>query len=138
MKRIPALAITGLALAGLVLPAPALAADVPPQPTNLERTSNLSTKDPRVTESVMRLAEGLGVPSSQVHVYSYNEGYWSNGGGGCPQPGMMYTMALRYGHQLVLEVDGNLYLANGSEQGYCSTPSWAFYRGPKRDTTFPA
>lgn len=139
MKRTPALVLTGLAVAGLTIPStPALAVEVPPQPTNLERTSNLSTKDPRLTESVLQLAEGLGVPASQVHVYRYNEGYWSNGASGCPQPGYMYTMALRYGHELVLEVDGNLYLANGSEKGYCSTPSWDFHPSPKMDTTFPA
>lgn len=78
-----------------------------------------------VRAAVAAEAERRGVEVSEVTVAGYADVTWSDGSLGCPEPGMMYTQALVPGHQLVLEVDGELasyHAAQGRDFTYCASP----------------
>lgn len=78
-----------------------------------------------VQAAVAAEAQRRGVDASAVTVAGYAEVTWSDGSLGCPQPGMMYTQALVPGHQLILEVDGELasyHSARDKPFSYCASP----------------
>jgi hypothetical protein len=78
-----------------------------------------------VRAAVAAEAQRRGVEASRVKIAGYADVTWSDGSIGCPEPGMMYTQALVPGHQLVLEVDGELasyHAAEGRDFAYCASP----------------
>lgn len=78
-----------------------------------------------VQEAVAAEAKRRDVPVDEVEVVGYAAVTWSDGSLGCPQPGMMYTMALVPGYQLVLSVDGqkaSYHAAQGKPFNYCASP----------------
>lgn len=79
-----------------------------------------------VQAAIAAEAERRGVEVSEVRIAGYADVTWSDGSIGCPEPGMMYTQALVPGHQLVLEVDGELasyHAAQGRDFTYCAGPT---------------
>lgn len=58
-----------------------------------------------------------GVERSAVSVVSAQAITWNDGSLGCPQPGVMYTMALVEGFQVVFDVDGETYDYHLSDRG---------------------
>lgn len=61
-----------------------------------------------------------------IRVASAEEVTWRDGSLGCPQPGMMYTMALVPGYRVVLESGGVNYSyhgAKGRPPRFCASPS---------------
>lgn len=78
-----------------------------------------------VQAAVMNAAERAGVPPADVEVAGYADVTWPDGSLGCPQKGMMYTMALVPGHQLVLQAGGaylSYHAAEGGDFAYCADP----------------
>ena len=78
-----------------------------------------------VQEAIAAEAQRRGVDASEVTVAGYADVTWRDGSLGCPQPGKMYTMALVPGHQLVLEVGGDLasyHAAQDKPFSYCANP----------------
>lgn len=79
-----------------------------------------------IQEAVKAEAERRSVDISKVEVAGYADVTWRDGSIGCPEPGMMYTMALVPGHQLILDVDGELasyHAAEGKPFSYCANPT---------------
>lgn len=50
-----------------------------------------------------------------IRVVSAEEVVWNDGSLGCPEPGMMYTMALVPGYRVVLEAEGRTYNYHGAK-----------------------
>jgi hypothetical protein len=50
-----------------------------------------------------------------IRLLSAEEVTWNDGSLGCPEPGMMYTMALVPGYRIVLEADGQTYNYHGAK-----------------------
>lgn len=82
-----------------------------------------------VQAAIADLAERQSVEPDAVTVAGHRAVTWSDGSLGCPQPGMMYTQALVPGHQLILEVDGELFSYHSGDRGaqagqfsYCADP----------------
>lgn len=78
-----------------------------------------------VQAAVAAEAKRTGVSADEVKVAGYADVTWRDGSIGCPMPGMAYTQALVPGHQLVLEVDGELasyHAAKGKDFSYCANP----------------
>jgi hypothetical protein len=63
------------------------------------------------------LSGRLGIGEAEISVHSAESVVWPDGSMGCPQPGMMYTMALVPGYRVVLEAGGSLYDYHASERG---------------------
>lgn len=65
--------------------------------------------DPAVADivsfAVADLAGRLGVDEGEIEVIKAEQVTWPDGSMGCPQPGVMYTMALVEGAQVILAVD---------------------------------
>ena len=53
--------------------------------------------------------------AADIRVQSAQAVTWNDGSLGCPQPGMMYTMALVPGYRIVLEAGGQTYSYHGAE-----------------------
>ncbi|MFN8482654.1 MAG: hypothetical protein U0768_06375 [Anaerolineae bacterium] len=63
--------------------------------------------------------------ASDIQVKSAGAVTWNDGSLGCPQPGMMYTMALVPGYRVVLEANGKTYSyhgAGGQPPRLCENP----------------
>lgn len=81
---------------------------------------------PEVRDAVAAEAQRRGVDVSAVTIAGWADVTWPDGSLGCPEPGMMYTQALVPGHQLVLEVDGELasyHAARDEPFSYCASPT---------------
>ena len=79
-----------------------------------------------VQQAVADEAERMDVAVDQVSVAGYADVTWRDGSIGCPGEGRMYTQALVPGHQLILEVDGELasyHAAEGKPFKYCAEPT---------------
>lgn len=63
------------------------------------------------------LLSRTGVERSAVSVVSAQAITWNDGSLGCPQPGVMYTMALVDGFQVIFDVDGETYDYHLSDRG---------------------
>lgn len=64
--------------------------------------------------------------ADEIRVVSATTVEWRDGSLGCPQPGMMYTMALVPGYQVVLEAGGKTYDYHGAQgrpPRLCEPPS---------------
>ena len=65
--------------------------------------------DPAVADivslAVADLAGRLQIDEGQIEVIKAEQVTWPDGSIGCPQPGVMYTMALVEGAQVILAVD---------------------------------
>lgn len=134
MKFASASVLAAIAVAGMTaMPA---AADTVAPTTDATATSNMSLKDPRITAAMLDLAKRQNVPVSEVRVVSANEGMWSSGAAGCPQPDRMYTMALVPGSKLVLAIGSTEFVYPNF--GYCATPGGAFYPGMLKPVVIPA
>lgn len=70
-----------------------------------------------VAEMTADLSGRLGIGEAAISVHSAESVVWPDGSMGCPQPGMMYTMALVPGYRVVLEAGGELYDYHASERG---------------------
>lgn len=55
------------------------------------------------------LSEETGAAADDIRLVSMELTTWSDGGLGCPEPGMMYTQALVDGYILLLQVDDTVY-----------------------------
>ena len=55
------------------------------------------------------LSGHLNIAESEVQLLEWRNGTWRDGSMGCPQPGMMYTMSLIPGYQLIFEAQGEKY-----------------------------
>ena len=62
-------------------------------------------------------AQRTGQPESAVPVQSAQRVAWADGGLGCPQPGVRYTMALVPGYRIGLQVQDQLLDYHASERG---------------------
>lgn len=92
-------------------------------PTGPVADSVLERED--VKTAIEEEAKRSGVDASAIEVAGYADVTWRDGSLGCPEPGKMYTMALVPGHQLVLDVDGELvsyHAAEGKPFAYCASP----------------
>lgn len=81
--------------------------------------------DPHVQDAVADLAQRLDIPESEVSLAGYALVTWRDGSIGCPQEGMMYTMALVPGSQLVLEAEGGYFSYHAADDhpfDYCADP----------------
>lgn len=58
-----------------------------------------------VESAVADLASRLKRDESEIEVVSATRVTWPDGSIGCPQPGVMYTMALVEGSQIILGID---------------------------------
>lgn len=58
-----------------------------------------------------------GKESSAVTVVSSEAITWNDGALGCPQPGVMYTMAIIDGYQVIFDVDGETFDYHLSDRG---------------------
>ncbi|WP_122262715.1 hypothetical protein [Ornithinimicrobium cerasi] len=106
-----------------ITPPPALPGDQGALPTGPVPDQVVDRAD--VQAAVAAEAQRRGVDVSAVSVAGFAEVTWTDGSLGCPQPGMMYTQALVPGHQLILEVDGQLasyHAAQGRDFAYCASP----------------
>lgn len=54
--------------------------------------------------------------AADIHVQSAQAVTWNDGSLGCPQPGMMYTMALVPGYRVVLEAGGKTFSYHGAQE----------------------
>ena len=76
--------------------------------------------------------------AEDIHVVSAAEVTWNDGSLGCPEPGMMYTMALVPGYRIVLESGGVQYDYHGGRSGkprLCQQPTGGRFRGGPGDIT---
>lgn len=64
------------------------------------------------------LAEQLGASREAIEIEEAGVVTWRDGSLGCPQPGMMYTMALVPGYQIVLRAGEETYDYHASQSGY--------------------
>ena len=62
-----------------------------------------------IDEMKADLSDHLSVPMETISVAAIQDTTWRDGSLGCPQPGMMYTMALVDGYQVTLTADGKSY-----------------------------
>ncbi|GAB4168830.1 MAG: hypothetical protein Kow0020_02300 [Wenzhouxiangellaceae bacterium] len=90
-----------------------------------------------VEQARAELAERLGVEAGQIRTVAAEFVTWPNGALGCPEPGMMYTMALVPGYRIVLESNGALHHyhgARGKAPFHCPADRAAApKRGPSAD-----
>ncbi len=73
------------------------------------------------------LATRVGTENPSAQLTTVNEVTWNDGSVGCPQDGMMYTMALVDGYRLTFVVDGVEYAYhtdNGRFFTYCENKDW--------------
>ena len=70
--------------------------------------------DDRVREAVGSLRDRLGVPAEEIEVVAFEEGRWTNGSIGCPQPGRKYTARIVEGYRVVLAHDGQEFHFHGT------------------------
>lgn len=73
------------------------------------------------------LATRVGQDPPSAQLTTVNEVTWNDGSIGCPQDGMMYTMALIDGYRLTLVVDGIEYAYHtdsGKNFTYCENKEW--------------
>lgn len=63
------------------------------------------------------LSERIGVPVDAIAVEFAQSVIWRDGSLGCPQPGMMYTMALEPGYRVILVAEAMQYDYHTSERG---------------------
>lgn len=94
-----------------------------------------------VAIAVNDLALRLDVATSAISVESVEEVMWSNGGLGCPQPGMMYTQVITDGLRIVLDYDGSEYAYHSGgtvEPFLCSPPLAGDSKGSVTDGDEPA
>jgi hypothetical protein len=91
-----------------VMPAPGV-------PANL---SDIPGFDPLLREMAADLSRREGVPVEQINVKAIQATTWSDGSLGCPQPGMMYTMALVDGYQVSLEANGKTFFYHTSGKDF--------------------
>ncbi len=63
------------------------------------------------------LLANTGADRSAVRVASAEAITWNDGSLGCPQPGVMYTMALVDGFQVIFDVNGDTYDYHLSDSG---------------------
>lgn len=78
-----------------------------------------------IQAAVADLAERLGVPPADIEVIEVREVTWSDGGLGCPQPGVGYTQALVNGQLVVLSHNGTAYEYHSGPNRplfYCADP----------------
>ena len=73
-----------------------------------------SITDPVVAE----IARDAGVPVDQVAIVSAAAVTFSDGGLGCPEPGMAYTQVLVDGYKIVAEAGGTTYDYRGSGDAF--------------------
>lgn len=105
-------------------------AEVHLQPTNTIPAEETPTINPNsipshgeVPEEVFELAlidllTKTGGHRSDVKVLKSEAIVWSDGSLGCPQPGMMYTMALVNGYHVILSFNNETYDYRLSDTGY--------------------
>ena len=64
------------------------------------------------------LAQRLGASREAISMEEAGAVVWRDGSLGCPQPGMMYTMALVPGYRIILSVGEETFDYHASEAGY--------------------
>ena len=64
------------------------------------------------------LVERLGASREAISMEEAGAVVWRDGSLGCPQPGMMYTMALVPGYRIILSVSEETFDYHASEAGY--------------------
>jgi hypothetical protein len=84
---------------------------VPQTPVTGEAPSGL------VQEMKADLSARTGIPVEEIAVDYAAAVVWPDGSMGCPQPGMMYTMALVPGYRVIFVAGGNQYDYHASERG---------------------
>jgi hypothetical protein len=70
-----------------------------------------------VAEMKKDLNARTGIPVEEITVEYAEDVVWRDGSLGCPQPGMMYTMALVPGYRVILAAGGKQYDYHASERG---------------------
>jgi hypothetical protein len=84
------------------------------------------SNDPQAQSAIDDLAQRVGVDPTAIEVTAYQSVTWRDGSLGCPQPDMLYTMALVPGRRMVLTVDGKDYAYHAdrtSDFRYCAKPA---------------
>jgi hypothetical protein len=70
-------------------------------------------------DSILKDLSGrTGTTIEKINVIQAQSIVWNDGALGCPQPGMMYTMALVPGYRVILEVGNQKYDYHAAETGY--------------------
>lgn len=100
------------------VPEPGQTPRVMPAPGVPSSLSNIPGLDPLLREMVADLSQRQGIPAEQISVKNIQATTWSDGSLGCPQPGMMYTMALVDGYQISLEANGKTFYYHTSGKDY--------------------
>jgi hypothetical protein len=62
-------------------------------------------------------AQRAGVDDSALQLIAAQRVTWPDGGLGCPQPGVRYTMALVRGYRIQMGLDGRVFDYHASERG---------------------
>jgi hypothetical protein len=70
-----------------------------------------------VEEMKQDLSDRTGIAVAEITVEYAEDVIWPDGSMGCPQPGMMYTMALVPGYRVILAAGGKQYDYHASERG---------------------
>jgi hypothetical protein len=104
--------------------------DLPPRLTPLPEEGPPHGVIGEVAESLLEqivadAATRSGQPAADITIVRAEETIWNDGSLGCPEPGMMYTMALVEGYWIVLEVDGKTYDYRATQSGtfrLCENP----------------
>lgn len=87
-------------------------------------TGSLDAQIAAAKADLLRRAPTL--KTEDIRVVSAESVEWRDGSLGCPKPGMMYTMALVPGYQIILEAGGKTYDyrgANGRPPALCEPDS---------------
>jgi hypothetical protein len=61
------------------------------------------------------LGQRLNLAIDQIELVQVTETTWGDSSLGCPQPGMVYSMALISGYQIILKAQGELYFYHTGE-----------------------
>jgi hypothetical protein len=77
----------------------------------------LSTVEDAVRAARADAARRLGVSAAALDLVSVDRITWADGSLGCPQPGVMYTMALVPGYRVQLRVNGAVLDYHASQRG---------------------
>lgn len=99
-------------------PEPGQTPRVMPAPGVPSSLSNIPGFDPLLRDMAADLSQREGIPVEQISVKNIQATTWSDGSLGCPQPGMMYTMALVDGYQVSLEANGKTFYYHTSGKDF--------------------
>lgn len=71
----------------------------------------------QISAAIDDLAAKRAIDPSEIEVESARAVQWRSGAGGCPEPGMSYTMAVVPGVQILLKAGGEMYRYHATRDG---------------------